>query len=119
MPQGVDDFTIILPEWYDMAACELRVYEGLDQLWQMVERYKMTAPVTIRVVDSQAKCVRAIRCTRHPTAGWQLEDETAVVGSPLVRTLDFPLTINSQDAKGNILKIRVRFGTPRHEAGSI
>lgn len=118
MPQGVDDFTIILPEWYDMAACELRVYGGLDQLWQMIERYKMTAPVTIRVVDSQAKCVRAIRCTRHPTAGWQLEDETAV-GSPLVRTPDFPLTINSQDAKGDILKIRVRFATPRHEAVSI
>jgi hypothetical protein len=80
MPQGVDDFTIILVERYDMAACELRVYEGLDQLWRMVERYKMTASVTIRVVDSQAKCVRAIRCTRNPTAGWQLEDETAVVG---------------------------------------
>jgi hypothetical protein len=42
MPQGIDDFTIILPELTDMAACELKVYDGLDQLWRMVERYKMT-----------------------------------------------------------------------------
>ena len=42
MPQGIDDFTIILPELTDMAACELKVYDGLDQLWRMIERYKMT-----------------------------------------------------------------------------
>jgi len=40
MPQGIDDFRIILPELTDMAACELKVYDGLDQLWRMVERYK-------------------------------------------------------------------------------
>jgi hypothetical protein len=28
MPQGIDDFTIILPELTDMAACELKVYDG-------------------------------------------------------------------------------------------
>jgi hypothetical protein len=115
MAQGIDDFTIVLPEWNDMAACELKVYEGLDRLWRMVERYKMTAPLAIRVVDNQARCVRAIRGTRNKTACWQLEDETAVVRPPLVGTLEFPLTINSQDAKGNILKMRVQFGRPLPE----
>ena len=32
MPQGIDDFTIVPPESTDMAACELKVYEGLDRL---------------------------------------------------------------------------------------
>lgn len=27
MPQRVDDFTIVLPEWTDMGACELKVYD--------------------------------------------------------------------------------------------
>jgi hypothetical protein len=44
MPKGIDDFTIVLPELTDMAACELKVYDGLDRLWRMVERYKMTLP---------------------------------------------------------------------------
>jgi hypothetical protein len=112
MPQGIDDFTIVLPEWNDMAVCELKVYEGLDRLWRMIERYNMTAPMTIRVVDHQARCVRTIRGTRNQTACWQLKDETAVVEPLLGGTLEFPLTINSQDAKGNILKMRVQFGMP-------
>ena len=81
----------------------------------MVETYKMTTPMAIRVVDNQARGVRAISGTRNQTAHRQLEDETAVVGLPLVGTLEFPLTINSQDAKGNILKIRVQFGRPLPE----
>jgi hypothetical protein len=32
MPQGIDDFTIVPPESTDMAACKLKVYDGLDQL---------------------------------------------------------------------------------------
>jgi hypothetical protein len=32
MPQAGDDFTVVLPELTDMAACELKVYEGLDRL---------------------------------------------------------------------------------------
>jgi hypothetical protein len=63
----IDDFTIALPEWTDMAACELKVYDRLDRLWRMVERYKMTAPITIRVVDNQARSVRAICGNRHPS----------------------------------------------------
>jgi hypothetical protein len=31
MPQGIDDFTIILSELTDMAACELKVYDGFDR----------------------------------------------------------------------------------------
>jgi hypothetical protein len=59
VPQGIDDFTIVLPELTDMAACELKVYGGLDRLWRMVERYKMAAPIAIRVADNKARCVRA------------------------------------------------------------
>ncbi len=51
MPQRIDDFTILLPELTDMVTCELETYDGLDRLWRMVERYKMTAPIAIRVVD--------------------------------------------------------------------
>ena len=35
MPQAIDDFTIDLPELTDMAACELKVRDGLDRLWRM------------------------------------------------------------------------------------
>jgi hypothetical protein len=31
MPQGIDDFAIVLPELTDMAACELKVYDELDR----------------------------------------------------------------------------------------
>jgi hypothetical protein len=41
----MDDFTIILPELTDITSCDLKVYDGLDRL----ERYKMTAPITITV----------------------------------------------------------------------
>jgi hypothetical protein len=59
MPQRIDDFTIVLPELTDIATCEFETYDGLDRLWRMVERYKITAPVAIRVVDNKARCVRA------------------------------------------------------------
>ena len=100
MPHGIDDFTIILPELTDMATCELKVYKGLDRLWRMVERYKMTAPVTIRVVDNMARCVRAIRANRYQAGAWQLEDEPTAVSPPLGGEVEFPLTIDAQDAKG-------------------
>jgi hypothetical protein len=115
MPQGIDDFTIVLPELTDMAACELQVYDGLDRLWRMVQRYKMTAPVAIRVVDNKARCLRAIRGTRYQAAGWQLDDETTAVAPPLGGEVEFPLTINAQDAKGNILKRRLQLGVPKLE----
>jgi hypothetical protein len=115
MPQGIDDFMIVLPELIDMAACELNVYEGLDRLWRMVETYKMTAPIAIRVVDNKAKCVQAIRGTRYQAAGWRLGDETTAVAPSLGAEVEFPLTINTQDAKGNILKMRLHLGVPKPE----
>ena len=118
MPQGIDDFTIVLPELTDMAACELKVYDGLDRLWRMVERYKMTAPIAIRVVDNKARCVRAIRGTRYQAAGWQLEDETNAVEASLGGEVEYPLTINLQDAKGNVLKMRLQLGIPKPELRS-
>jgi hypothetical protein len=118
MPQEIDDFTTVLPELIDMASCELKVYDGLDRLWRMVERYKMTAPIAIRVVDNKARCVRAIRGTRYQAGGWQLEDETTVVAPPLGGKVEFPLTINVQDAKGNILKMRLQVGVPKPELPS-
>jgi len=109
MPQDIDDFTIVLPEATEMAACELKVYDGLDRLWRMVERYKMTAPIAIRVVDNKARCVRTIRGTRYQAAGWQLEDETTAVAPPRGGEVEFPLSMNVQDANGNILKMRLQF----------
>jgi hypothetical protein len=115
MPQGIDDFTIVLPELTEMAAGELKVYYGLDRLWRMVERYKMTAPIAIRVVDNKARCVRTIRGNRYQAAGWQLGDETTAAAPPLGGEVEFPLTINVQDAKGNILKMRLQFGVQKPE----
>jgi hypothetical protein len=65
---SMDDFTIILPELTDMTSCDLKVYDRLDRLWRMVERYKMTAPITITVVDNMSRHVRTIRAI----ASWQM-----------------------------------------------
>lgn len=108
MPQRGDDFTIVLPKSTDMATCELEIYNGLDRLWRMVERYKMTAPIAIRVVDNKARSVRAFRGDRRQTNGWQLEDETPPVKPLLGDEAEFPLTISVQDAKGNILKMKLQ-----------
>ena len=115
MAQKIDDFTIVLPEWTDWAECELKVYGGLDRLWRMVERYKMTAPIAIGVLDNKARCVRAIRGTRSQAAGWQLEDEPTAVTPPIESEVEPPLTLNVQDAKGNVLKMRLQLGVPKPE----
>lgn len=111
MPQEIDDFTIILPRLSDMAGCGLEVYEQLDRLWRMVERYRMTIPITIKVVDNKARSVRAFRANRNQAGAWQLTDESAVVAPPLAGEVEFPLTLNAQDAKGNILKMRLQLET--------
>jgi len=113
MPQGIDDFTIILPKLTDMAACELKVYEQIDRLWRMVERYKMTSPITIRVVDNKASCLRVVRRNRNQTGAWQLMDEPTAVPPSLGAEVEFPLTIIAQDAKGNILKMRLQLETTK------
>ena len=110
MSKEIDDFTIFVPEFTDLATCGLKTYDGLDRLWRMVERYKMTVPIAIRVVDNKARCVRAIRCARDQTKGWQLEDEIPVGPQPPEAEIEFPLTMNSQDAKGNLLKMRLQVG---------
>src|SRR5947209_6212491 len=118
MPQGIDDFTIILAGWTDMGACDLRVYTDLERYGGWSNDIKMTAPIAVRVVDSKARCVRAIRGNCYQAAGWQLEDETTAVAPPLGGEVEFPLTINSQDAKGNILKMRLQLGVPKPELPS-
>ena len=75
----------------------------------------MTAPIAIREVDNKGGCVRAIRGIRYQAASWQLEDETTAVAPPLGGEVEFPLTINAQDAKGNILKMRLQLGVPKPE----
>jgi len=89
MPQGIDDFTILLPKGTDLASCGLETYDGLDRLWRMIERYKMIAPIAIRVVDDAARCIRAIRGTRNQTACWQLEDETSAPAPPIGAEIAF------------------------------
>jgi hypothetical protein len=104
----MDDFTIILPGSTDMTSSDLKVYDGLDRLWRMVERYKMTAPITITVIDKAARHVRAIRGYRTQAGAWQLENTLTAATLPLEGEFKFPLTINVQDAKGNILKMRLQ-----------
>jgi hypothetical protein len=48
-------------------------------------------------------------------AGWQLGDETTAVDPPPGGEVEFPLTINAQDAKGNILKMRLQVAEPKPE----
>jgi hypothetical protein len=105
MQQQVDDFTIPLPPSTDMGACELKVYSDLERLWRMVARYAMTSPLTITVVNNKAERVRSICGNHHETTGWELKDEIepAVAGNA-----EFPLTIRVQDARGNILKLRIQ-----------
>jgi len=117
MPHAMDDFTIILPESTDLTSCELKVYDGLDRLWRMVERYKMTAPITITVVDKAARHVRAIRGYRIQAGAWQLEDTLTAATPPFEGEFEFPLTINVQDAKGNILKMRLQLEAAKPELG--
>jgi hypothetical protein len=71
----------------------------------MVERYKMRAPITIRVVDYKDQYVRTIRGRHDQIAGWQLHDEATAVAAGEV---EFPLAIRVEDAKGNILKMRLQ-----------
>lgn len=108
MPQEIDDFTIPLHHSTDMRACDLEVYRGLEQLWRMVERYAMTSPISISVVDSKAGDVRSIRGNHHQSIGWKLSDQTPALAPALAGDVEFPLTIRVQDARGNILKMRLQ-----------
>ena len=104
----MDDFTIILSELINLASCDLKVFYGLDRLWRMVERYKMTTPITITVVDEMARQVREIRGCRNQGGAWQLKDTPTAATPPIDEELEFPLILKVQDANGNILKMRVQ-----------
>jgi len=109
MSRTVHDFTIVLPQLGDMGACELKVYSEITQLWQMVERYKMTTPITIKIVDQNDGCIRTIRARHDQVAGWQLHDEPSTIDQIAAATaVEFPLTLRVEDAKGNVLKMRLQ-----------
>src|SRR6266404_4128625 len=110
MSRTVDDFTIVLPQLRDMGACDLEVYNEITQLWQMVERYKMMTPITIKIVDHNDECIRTIRGRHDEIDGWQLHDEPSAIGQTAAPAVEFPLTIRVEDAKGNILKMRLQVG---------
>ena len=116
-PHAIDDFTMILPALPDITCCDLKVYDGLDRLWRMVERYKMTTPITITVVDNAARHVRAIRGDRIQGGAWRLQDTPMAGTPPFAGEFEFPLTINVQDAKGNILKMRLQLEVAKPELG--
>jgi hypothetical protein len=89
-----------------MGACDLEVYRGLERLWRMIERYAMRSPISINVVDNKAGQVRSI-CGNHDQAtGWKLSDQTPTPAP--AGNVEFPLTIRVQDARGNILKMRLQ-----------
>jgi hypothetical protein len=115
MQQQMDDFTILLPHSIDFGTCDLKVYSNLDRLWRLVKRYTMASPLRITVVDNKAEHVRAICANHHEVNGWQLKDETSAVAPALVGDLGFPLSIRVQDAKGNVLKMRLQFDVARAE----
>lgn len=105
--QQIDDFTIIVPERIDIAHCEVEVYERLDRLWKMVERYKMTAPLAITIFDSEARCLRVLRGVRNRIGGWHLEDQASEVTPHIEGEVQSALILNAKDAKGNVLKMRL------------
>lgn len=108
MPRELDDFTIALHQSTDMGACDLEVYRGLERLWRMVERYAMRSPISISVVDSKAGPVRSIHGNHDRATGWKLSDQTPALAPAPAGNVEFPLTIRVQDAKGNILKMRLQ-----------
>jgi hypothetical protein len=107
-----DDFTIVLDEPGNMESCGMEVFEGLSQLWTLVQRYGMKTPLTINVVDSESIRIRTLKAARDKTGTWQLTDETPPTSVESERTpITFPLIIHSKDVSGNILKVRVELGT--------
>ena len=89
MSRTVDDFTIVLPQLRDMGACDLEVYSEITQLWQMVERYKMTTPITIKIVDHKDGYIRTIRGHHDQIAGWQLHDEPSAIDQTAAGAVEF------------------------------
>jgi hypothetical protein len=89
-----------------MGACDLKVYSNLDRLWRMIDRYKMKTPISISVVDRNDVCIREIGGLHDHATGWHLNDETSFLVP--VDGPESPLTLRVRDARGNILKMRLR-----------
>ena len=118
MQQQIDDFTILLPHSTDMRAGDSEVYSGLEGLWRMIERYQMTSPISISVIDNKAGHVRAIGGNYDQATGWNLKDEKSTMTPALAGNLVFPLTIRVQDAEGNILKMKLQVRNSEAENSS-
>jgi hypothetical protein len=110
-----DDFTIVLDEPWNMESCGVEVFEGLGQLWKLVQRYGMKTPLSITVVDSQSDCIRTLAAALGKTGVWQLTDQMQPTNAAYERkSITFPLIIHSVDPSGNILKVRVELATKQH-----
>jgi len=83
-----------------MGACELKAYSEITQLWQMVERYKMTSPITIKIVDHKDGYIRTIRGRHDQIAGWQLLDEPSAIDQTAAGAVEFPLPYAWKTPKG-------------------
>jgi hypothetical protein len=106
---AIDDFTIVLDEPWHMESCGIELFEGLGQLWKLVQRYGMKTPLMINVVDSQSICVRTLSAVRDETGRWQLTDQTPPTNTTQEgKSIAFPLIIDSTDSSGNVLKVRVQ-----------
>jgi hypothetical protein len=107
-----DDFTIVLDEPENMESCGMEVFEGLGQLWNLVERYGMKAPLMINVLDSRTVCIRTFKAARDKFGTWRLIDATEPTSTEFEgNRIAFPLIMNSRDLNGNILKVRVEIAT--------
>jgi len=117
--QATDDFTIIFDEPVNLDSCDVHLFEELTQLWRLVQRYGMRTPLTINVLDSRAICVRRLGAICSQVGGWRLTDETTVK-NPVSDNgpVTFPVLINSEDANGNILKLRVQLATKPAPTGN-
>jgi hypothetical protein len=56
----------------------------------------------------QGRYIRTIRGRHDQIAGWQLHDEPSAIDQIAAGAVEFPLTITVEDAKGNVLKMRLQ-----------
>jgi len=68
----------------------------------------MTKPIPVKIVDHNDGYIRTIRGRHDQIAGWQLHDEPSAIGQTAAAAVEFRLTIRVEDAKGNILKMRLQ-----------
>jgi hypothetical protein len=112
-----DDFTIVLDEPENMKSCGMEVFEGLGQLWKLVQRYGMKNPLRMNVVDSQPVCIRTLKAVREEFGAWRVTDETLSTSAAVEdKPITFPLIIDSKDLSGNILKVRLEIAAKHYSS---